>query len=193
MREFDEEDIQAIMGVVEELALDAADGDTSIPQEKFASILAAIRYCVDEGAACQGRVDGEGIVHRAAADELYHLGYQSIVDKAARALRRYNQISPVFDDYGMEELGRTFREEIPDELSRFDPRFEPDAEVVFGYPMTQDDGTLQGIDAIAAAIDRIGFEQAAFSSMRVEAVRVAAAKAARRGANLYEVLQAQEG
>lgn len=188
MREFDEADIQAIMGVVEELALDAADGDTSIPQEKLARILAAVRYCVDEGAACRGRADAEGLVRHVGADELYRIGYRSIIDKAACALRRYNEVSPVFDDYGMEGIGRTFRDEIPAELARFDPRFEPDAEVVFGYPMPQDDGTLLGIDAIAAAIDRIGFEQVAFASMRAEAVRAAAVKAERRGANLYEML-----
>jgi hypothetical protein len=192
MREFDEADIQAIMGVVEELALDAADGDTSIPQEKLARILEAVRYCVDEGAACRGRADAEGLARCVGADELYRIGYRSIVDKTACALRCYNEMSPVFDDYGMEGLGRTFRDEIPAELSRFDPRFEPDAEVVFGYPMPQDDGTLLGIDAIAAAIDRIGFEQAALATMRAETVRTAAMKATRLSANLYEVLRVQE-
>ena len=93
MRELSEDDIQAVLGVVEGLALDAADGDTSIPQERLARIMAAVRYCMGEGEACLGEASGESLARRIPADELYRAGYDSIVEKAERALERYNQVA----------------------------------------------------------------------------------------------------
>jgi len=188
MRELSEDDIQAVLGVVEGLALDAADGDTSIPQERLARIMAAVRYCMGEGEACLGEASGESLARRIPADELYRAGYDSIVEKARRTLERYNQVASAFCDYGYEDLGRTFREEIPEEMSRFDPRFEPDAEVIFGYPMPQDDGSLLGIDAIAAAIERIGREQEILAGHDGRTVAAAASEASARGVNLLEAL-----
>jgi hypothetical protein len=186
MRELSEDDIQAVLGVVEGLALDAADGDTSIPQERLARIMAAVRYCMGEGEACLGEASGESLARRIPADELYRAGYDSIVEKARRTLERYNQVASAFCDYGYEDLGRTFREEIPEEMSRFDPRFEPDAEVIFGYPMPQDDESLLGIDAIAAAIERIGREQEVLAGHDGRTVAAAASEASAHGVNLLE-------
>lgn len=188
MRELSEDDVQAVLGVVEQLALDTADGDTSIPQEQLARIMTAVRYCMDEGEACLGEASGESLARRIPAAELYRAGYDSLVGKARRALERYNQVAETFCDYGHGDLGRTFREEIPEEMSRFDPRFEPDAEVIFGYPMPQDDGSLLGIDAIAAAIERIGREQEILAGYDGRTVAAAASEASARSANLLEAL-----
>lgn len=47
--EWSEADIDEIMGIVERLALDVANGDTSIPQSRLAEILEAVSFCIDEG------------------------------------------------------------------------------------------------------------------------------------------------
>lgn len=188
MRELDEKDISDILDIVEGLALDAADGDTSIPEERLAGIMAAVRYCIAEGETCLGEVGENALMRHISADELYRIGYDSIVGKVSRVLKHYNEVATTFCDYGYRDLGRTFREEIPDELSRFDPRFEPDAEVVFSYPMPRDDGRRLGVDAIVAAVERIGAEQEFLARLDGHAVTIVATEAAKSGMNLLEMV-----
>lgn len=191
--EWTQADIAEIMEVVERLVNDLAGGHTSIPQAKLMEVLDAVQYCVDEGLTCAGcDIDtqpGEAdITQRPSASALYEAGYRSIIRKATRALEDYNALSASFNDYGVPTYRVTFFEELPHELSSFDPRFHPGEEIFFNYPMPHDGELLRGIDAIAACIERIGMEQSFLAKFDEGAVRKAAADISVAGGNLYKIV-----
>lgn len=185
---------QEIIGIVEQLALDASDGDTSIPQSRLVEILEAVSFCIDEGEkALAGQCVSEAgssklcSTSELAASELYKRGYASLVSKAKQALSAYNALAAVFDDYGMEEYGIAFRKEIPEALASFDPRYRPAEYNIFSYPSPPDDGSV-GIDAIAEEIRLIGEEQRLLSRLDRAVVCGIAAEASACGENLYETV-----
>lgn len=191
--EWSETDIDEIMGIVERLALDVANGDTSIPQSRLAEILEAVSFCIDEGRLANVGADADEqaaliLKGRPSASELHETGYASLVSKATRALSEYNALAPSFDDYGMSEYGDTFREEIPKAFASFDPRFHPAEDVFFAYPLPGIEDRV-GIEAVLYAIERIEEEQEALLRLDRMSVCNAAHEASAMGENLYAVVR----
>lgn len=107
-----------------------------------------------------------------SAEQAYRLGHQLVVERTKAMIEKYNKLSEIFNDYGMECLHHTFRVQFPDFFLHYDAEFKPhDYLMLFDYPVLADTSQLQGIEAFEKYFKCICYEQAELAKVGADIVK----------------------
>lgn len=133
--------------------------NTSISYEAAKNLMEAVLYCIHEY-DMKVESEQETNVSRLPAAEAYAKGYRLVIKKAQDLLARYNQLMPLFQDYGMRCLHDTVVKGIPEFLKWYDPKYAPqNTMLLFDYPILEDISMLSGVDAVYRYLECICLEQ----------------------------------
>lgn len=149
-----EYDMEQLLPVVGKLAEKYTSREnTSVSYETAEKLMEAVLYCIREGKAAR--------CCPLPAQQAYETGAAAVREKAAEALRLYNEIIPDFLSYGSRCLHDTFVRGMPEFFKWYDVRFAPqDTILTLDYPVLRSLSAYSGIDRIYEYIRCIRLEQA---------------------------------
>lgn len=131
--------------------------NTSISYEKAQMLMDAVLYCIHEYETGSGDMLMD---KKVSAKEAYTVGRQLVAEKVKKLTEIYNEMMPVFNDYGSLCLQETIIKGIPAFLQRYDIKFNPqDTLLTLDYPVLTDLSGLTGVDAVFRYVSDVCLEQ----------------------------------
>ena len=150
-----------LLQIVSSLAGNYTSKDrSSVPYEIAQQLMGAAIYTIDECVTSdQAYTVTSGNDQNTTLHVLYRQGVDLIKNKTEKVRNRYNELIPVFEDYGCRNYADTIKRGIPAFFTHYDMFFNPqDTILSLDYPMLYAKNNKTGIDLIDEYVEQIVWE-----------------------------------
>lgn len=150
--------MEELLPIVTKLAQKYAGWEsTSITYERAQTLMEGVLYCLEE---YQNQTLDTLAPRDVSLEEQYAIGAQLVLVKTGHIREMFNELSGIFQDYGVKCLGDTVRLGIPEFLKRYDARFCPQETILtLDYPVLADLSRRRGADAVYHYLRSVSAEQ----------------------------------